>query len=88
MGVVKEIKGKQIRVNTGNFMARYLSLKKAGDNHKTTPRVGDTLLMIVNDQNNVIEYQVSGEESWQVLVPGSIACVKKWLKHVPISFGD
>ena len=77
LGVVEEIRAQEVRVNTGDLMPRFVSLRQAGDKHRTTPRVGDTLLLIVNDQNNVIQYHLYGEDEWHVLVKG------KLLKPVP-----
>lgn len=42
-----------------------------------TPRVGNLLVLVINDQNNVIEYHVYGEESWNFLMHG------KLLKSLP-----
>ena len=78
LGTVEEIRGPEVRVNTGDLMPRYLSFRQAGDKHPTTPRAGDTLLLIVNDQNTVIEYHLFGEGEWHILVKG------KLLKPLPM----
>ncbi|HQU29750.1 MAG TPA: hypothetical protein PKZ24_11315 [Nitrospirales bacterium] len=71
-GMVEDSRGQEIRVNIGNVMPRFLSLKQAGDKHQTTPQVGDLLVLVINNQNNVIEYHLSGEERWHTFVHGKL----------------
>lgn len=72
LGMVEEIRAQEVRVDTGDLMPRYVSLRQAGDKHRTSPCVGDMLLLIVNDQNNVIQYHLYGEEEWHALVNGKL----------------
>lgn len=72
LGTVVAIRAQEVQVNTGDLMPRFLSLRQAGDKHRTTPRVGDTLLLVVNDQNNVIQYHLYGQEEWHLIVNGKL----------------
>ena len=71
-GVVEDIRSQEIRVNIGDLMPRFLSLKQAKDKDRPVPRVGDVLVLVINNQNNVLEYHLYGEENWHVLMQGSL----------------
>ncbi|GJL50381.1 MAG: hypothetical protein NPIRA01_16080 [Nitrospirales bacterium] len=45
-------------------MTWYLSLNQTPDKDHIVLRNDDIVLLVVNDQNNVIEYSVFGEERW------------------------
>lgn len=77
LGTVEEIRSQEIRVHIGNVMPRFLSLKQAEDKYQMSPRVGDLLVLVINDQNNVIEHHVYGEDKWHYLIHG------KLLKTIP-----
>ena len=72
LGIVEEIRSQEVRVNIGDVMPRFLSLKQAEDKYQLPPRVGELLVLVINDQNNVIEYHPYGEDRWHYLMHGKL----------------
>jgi hypothetical protein len=72
-GTVTEVTADQIKVNTGEVQPRFLPLGIAQEKGQAI-RKGDTLNILLNDQNLVVDFHpASGEESSHRIVKGQLA---------------
>ncbi|WP_447979526.1 hypothetical protein [Candidatus Nitrospira bockiana] len=72
-GTVESITGDTIRVNTGELLPRFLSLREATEKGLSDLKKGDRLELAVNDQNLVVDYHLAGQETWHRIIRGHLA---------------
>jgi len=72
VGTVEEIKGDQIKVNTGEVQPRFLALGIAKEKGFSPIKKGDQLKITLNEQNLVVDYHPIGEPSQERTVRGSL----------------
>ena len=58
MGTVEEIKGDQIKVNTGEVQPRFIPLNQAREKQLPEIKEGDKIEITVNDQNLIVDYHL------------------------------
>jgi hypothetical protein len=61
-----------IKVNTGEFLPRFLSVKEATDKGLPTLKKGDQIQVAINDQNLVVDYHLVGHEPWHRILRGQL----------------
>lgn len=72
-GTVESIGGDTVRVNTGEVLPRFLSLREAMEKGISGLTKGDRLELAVNDQNLVVDYHLAGQETWHRILRGHLA---------------
>ena len=73
IGLVEEIRGEQVKIDTGDLQPRYLSVK--GREKKGLPafKVGDEVVVTLNPQNQVVDAHLEGEEHRHKILHGRLA---------------
>ena len=72
-GTVVSVAGDIIKVNTGELLPRFLSLREAREKGLPPLKKGDQLQLVMNDQNLVIDYHLAGQKVWHRIVRGRLA---------------
>ena len=72
-GTVESVSGDVVKVNTGELMPRFLSLKEATEKGLPPLKKGDQVQFVVNDQNIVVDYHLPGQEVWHRIIRGRLA---------------
>jgi ribosomal protein L21E len=72
-GTVEEIKGEMIRVNLGDLKTRPLSLKQAQDQGIASLKEGDTVNIIINAENGVVDFYREGNTPKHRILHGRVA---------------
>lgn len=70
-GRVKDIRGEQMEVDIGNLQPLYVPLR-AADIQGPSPKVGDPLIVTLNDHNAVVGFQRPGEHSRHRAIKGRL----------------
>jgi translation initiation factor IF-1 len=73
VGTIEDIRGDQIKVNTGDVEPRYLSSKQAQEKGIWPLETGDQLLIVLNEQNMVLGYHRVGEMGLHQIIHGRLA---------------
>jgi hypothetical protein len=73
IGIVEEISADEVRVNTGDVMPRYLSVKQAHEKGIWPLQKGQRLQIVVNEQNMVLGYHRVGEMGRHQIIRGRLA---------------
>ena len=61
IGTVEEIKGDQLKLNTGEVQPRFIPLKQAREKGLPEIKEGDQIEVTINDQNLIVDYHVTGD---------------------------
>ena len=72
MGTVEEVKGDQIKVNTGEVQPRFLPLGMAKEKGFPPINKGDTLMITLNEQNLVVDYHPAGDSAKERTLRGML----------------
>lgn len=72
-GTVESVSGDVVKVNTGELMPRFLSLREATEKGLPPLKKGDQVQLVVNDQNTIVDYHLSGQEVWHRIIKGRLA---------------
>jgi hypothetical protein len=73
VGTVEDVRGDQIKVNTGGVTPRYVSSKQAQEKGIRPLEKGDQLLIVLNEQNAVLGYHRVGEMGLHEIIHGRLA---------------
>jgi hypothetical protein len=72
IGMVEEVKGDQIKVNTGEIQPRFLPLNMAKEKGFPPINKGDKLMITLNEQNLVVDYHPAGDPPKERTVRGAL----------------
>jgi hypothetical protein len=72
-GTVEEIKGEMIRVNLGDLKTRPLSLKQAQSQGVASLKEGDSVNIIINAENGVVDFYREGDTPKHQILHGRVA---------------
>jgi len=72
VGVVKEVKDKQVKVNTGELMPRFLPQKEETENRRRPLIKGDMVEIWVSDQDMVVDYHPLDTLGWHKIIRGAL----------------
>jgi hypothetical protein len=72
VGTVEDVRGDQVKVNTGGITPRYLSSKQAQEKGIRPLEKGDRLLIVLNEQNAVLGYHRVGEMGLHEIIHGRL----------------
>ena len=73
VGVVRNVTGEQVEVDTGEMQSRFLPLKEAREKGFSSVKPGDKLEIVLNDQNLVVDYHPVHSQQAHVRIMGHIA---------------
>jgi len=73
VGTIQEIRGDEIKINTGEVQSRYLSTKQAQEKGIWPLKKGDQLHIVVNEQNAVLGYHRVGDPGLHQIIRGRLA---------------
>ena len=72
-GTVESVYGDQVKVNTGEPLSRFLSLKEAADKGLPSLKRGDRLQLAISDHNLLVDFHLGGQEIWHRIIRGQLA---------------
>lgn len=72
VGVVEEVKDKEIKVNIGQLMPRYLPQKEETQNNRRPLIKGDMLEIWVNNEDVVVDYHPLDTLGWHKIIRGTL----------------
>jgi hypothetical protein len=72
VGVVEEVRDHEVKVNTGELMPRFLSLKEGRQNQGRPLIKGDLLEIWVNNQDLVVGYHPLDTFGWHRIIRGTL----------------
>jgi hypothetical protein len=72
VGVVKDVQGEMIKVDTGELEPRFLPIRTAKEKGVWPINNGDKLTMVVNDLNLVVDFYHAGEPGRHHVVRGEL----------------
>ncbi len=72
LGIVQQVKSDVIQVNIGQLEPLFLSLRTAAENGMTTIELGDELKIVVNDQNQIIDFHKANDPGWDRALKGHL----------------
>jgi hypothetical protein len=72
-GIVEEIKGEMIRVNLGDLKTRPLSLKQAQSQGVASLKEGDSVNIIINAENGIVDFYREGDRPKHRILHGRVA---------------
>ncbi len=72
VGVVEEVRDHEVKVNTGELMPRFLSLKEGRQNQGRPLIKGDLLEIWVNNQDLVVGYHPLDTLGWHRIIRGTL----------------
>jgi len=70
---VESLSGDQVKVNTGELLPRFLSVKEAADKGLPPLKRGDGLQLAINDHNLVVDFHLGGHDTWHRIIRGQLA---------------
>ncbi len=73
LGTVKEVRGEQARVDTGELQPRFIPMGVRKAKGLTTLKPGDRVEITVNEQNLLVDVHMAGESSSHQVVQGRLA---------------
>ncbi|MDE3243902.1 MAG: hypothetical protein KGO52_14395 [Nitrospirota bacterium] len=73
VGVVQEIAGGMVKVNTGELEPRFLPIKGAVEKGIWALKKGDRVEIALSGENLVVDYHPVGHPGWHRVVKGSLA---------------
>jgi hypothetical protein len=72
-GTVEEVKGGQIKVNTGEVQPRFVPLNEAKDKGFASVNKGDKMEITLNDQNLIVDYHPAERPGSHRTIKGRVA---------------
>lgn len=72
MGTVQHVISGVIQVNIGELMPLYLSVEAASENGMGSLKSGDKLKLVINDENEVVDFHRKDGPGWDVAVKGRL----------------
>src|SRR5437879_1228444 len=72
VGVVKEVKDKQVKVNTGELMPRFLPQNEETENRRRPYIKVDMVEIWVSDQDMVVDYHPLDTLGWHKIIRGAL----------------
>lgn len=72
LGTVQDIKSDEIQVNIGYLEPLFLSVKAAADKGITSIKRGDKLKVVVNDQNEFVDFHEADYPGWDRVFKGHL----------------
>ncbi|MEO8327880.1 MAG: hypothetical protein ABI618_18670, partial [Nitrospirota bacterium] len=72
LGIVQQVKSDVMQVNIGHLEPVYLSVRTAAENGITTIEPGDELKIVVNDQNQIVDFQKANDPGWDRVLKGHL----------------
>jgi hypothetical protein len=72
-GTVESVSGDMVKVNTGELMPRFVSLKEATEKGLPAFKKGDQVQLVINDQNVIVDYHLAGQQLWHRIIKGQLA---------------
>jgi hypothetical protein len=72
-GTVESVSGDLVKVNTGELLPRFVSLKEGTEKGLPPLKKGDQVQLVTNDQNIIVDYHLASQEVWHRIIPGRLA---------------
>ncbi|GKS59692.1 hypothetical protein YTPLAS18_32190 [Nitrospira sp.] len=73
LGTVESIRGEQVEINTGDPQPRYVTVKMREEKGLPSFEVGDRVMVWVNEQNEIVDAHLKGEETAHKILEGKLA---------------